>query len=90
MTNELKPKVFHVKLLLYLMGSLIAIYRSIDNVIRHNKLAVNDENKVKWNFFSSDLKPSFLIRYSRECKYTPIGILIDPTIKSATAKLTTK
>ena len=46
MINEATQYFFDDKLLLYFNGNVIAMYLSIDNKIKHSKIAVHDINKI--------------------------------------------
>ena len=42
----------------------MAMYLSIDSVIKENKLAINDTCNDIWNSFSNKWKSGFFIKYS--------------------------
>ena len=65
MVKEPIQHFLHVKLLLYFTANVIAIYRSTDKAIKHNKLAVSDMNKVVLKAFLMKIKSSFFFKYSR-------------------------
>ena len=87
--NEAIQYFFHDRFLLYFNGNVTATYLSIENNIRHSKLAVNDVNKIMWENFFSESASDLFSQYFSTWKYNVMCILIIPTIKSATAKLTT-
>ena len=90
MINEAVQRFFHVKLFLYLSGKVIAIFLSIVKVIKHNKLAVKEVNKMIMKNFLSVRTSDIFFKYSNTWMYIAIGILIIPTIKSASAKFVMK
>lgn len=65
-TKETIQHFVQVRYLLYFSAHVIAIYLSIDNVIKDSKLAVSDINKGKWKNFATKRKAGFFIKYSCE------------------------
>lgn len=64
MIKEIIQDFFHMKFIRRFMANLMAMYLSIDSVIKENKLAINDTCNDIWNSFSNKWKSGFFIKYS--------------------------